>query len=135
VERLTDSASRDFLTGLRNVRSFDAALASRCEAAASFVLVLGDMDDLKWINDAHGHEDGNRAIHRVAATLVLNTAAGDDVARGGGDEFGILPPRSTEEVRELTASLARALDREGLHTSFGWAAAPGDGVVPLELFR
>ena len=135
VERLTDSASRDFLTGLKNVRAFDEALAARCEAGGSFVLVLGDMDDLKWINDAHGHEEGNRAIHRVAATLTLNVAAGDEVARIGGDEFAILTAHAADEVRELTASLARALDREGLHTSFGWAAAPGDGAVSVELFR
>src|SRR5215212_8330101 len=51
--------SGDFLTGILNTRVFDEALARRCATGLPFVLLLGDMDDLKTLNDTHGHTAGN----------------------------------------------------------------------------
>src|SRR4051794_23766136 len=83
IARLRELADRDFLTGLGNARVFDEALARRCAGAAPFALVLADMDNLKQVNDAHGHAEGNRAIRRVADALAATVPAGADVARVG----------------------------------------------------
>lgn len=135
VARLQDQAGRDFLTGLINTRVFDDRLSERCHAGAPFLLVLGDMDNLKHINDAHGHDEGNRAIRRVGELLVRNLAADDEVARIGGDEFAILTRTAADEAGALMVRLQRALEREGYDISFGWAASPADGAVAIELFR
>jgi diguanylate cyclase (GGDEF)-like protein len=135
IERLRELADRDFLTGLVNARVFDEALARRCASDAPFALVLADMDDLKHVNDAHGHAEGNRAIRRVAEALAANVPAGTDVARVGGDEFALLLAGSVEHAQELCAELKRTLSRSGLDLSFGWAARPEDGIASLELFR
>jgi diguanylate cyclase (GGDEF)-like protein len=135
VTRLREQAERDFLTDLLNTRAFDDRLAARCHLGGEFLLMLGDMDNLKHINDAHGHDEGNRAIQRVAELLHELLGSGDELARIGGDEFAILTDTSVDGVAELTRRLQRALARHGYEISFGWAAAPRDGTVPIELFR
>ncbi len=135
VSRLRELAERDFLTGLSNARVFDGALARRCEAGEPFVLVLADMDDLKSVNDAHGHAAGNRTIREVGDALSELGGPTDELARVGGDEFALLSGGSVEEAQALCTLLRERLRRAGLEVSFGWAAAPDDGLAPLELFR
>ena len=133
--KLRELAERDFLTDLLNTRVFDEALAARCAAGDPFVLILGDMDNLKEINDTHGHAEGNRVLRRVADTLAGSVAHGDEVARVGGDEFAVLTNATLDRATELCARLRRVLSAQGYDMSFGWAAMPDDGLVPLELFR
>jgi diguanylate cyclase (GGDEF)-like protein len=135
VERLTELAERDFLTGLLNARAFDEALARRCEHGTPFVLVLADMDNLKEINDAHGHAEGNAAIRAVAEVLAAVSGPEDELARVGGDEFAVLTPKDAEGAKELCARVRERLRRDRLAFTFGWAASPGDGTDPVELFR
>ena len=54
LEQLREFATRDFLTGLLNTRVFDEALARRCQTGRPFVLLLGDMDNLKEVNARTG---------------------------------------------------------------------------------
>jgi diguanylate cyclase (GGDEF)-like protein len=135
IEALRELADRDFLTGLANARVFDEALGRRCGAADQFALVLADMDDLKHVNDAHGHAEGNRAIRRVGELLAANVPAGSDVARVGGDEFALLLAGSVHDAHALCAELGKTLSRAGVGVSFGWAARPDDGDSSIELFR
>jgi diguanylate cyclase (GGDEF)-like protein len=135
IERLRELAERDFVTGLLNARAFDDALARRCAANEPFVLVLADMDDLKHINDAHGHTEGNRAIRRVGEALAAHAPGGTYVARVGGDEFALLIAARIEAANLLCTELERTLSRMGLDVSFGWATLPDDGETSLELFR
>jgi diguanylate cyclase (GGDEF)-like protein len=135
VATLRELAERDFLTGLLNMRIFDDALARRCASGRPFVLVLGDMDNLKELNNAHGHNEGNRALRQVADTIRAAVGAADQVARVGGDEFAVLTDGSLDEAQALVTVVQRRARREGLELSFGWAAFPADGVGPLELFR
>jgi diguanylate cyclase (GGDEF)-like protein len=135
VMRLKELAERDFLTNLLNTRVFDEALASRCASGRPFVLILGDMDNLKEINDTHGHSEGNHVLRTVAETLVGAVAPRDQVARVGGDEFAVLTDATLERATALCTRLRRVLGAQGYEMSFGWAAMPEDGLAPLELFR
>jgi diguanylate cyclase (GGDEF)-like protein len=135
VARLRELADRDFLTGLLNARVFDEALARRCGSDSPFVLLLGDIDNLKELNDTHGHVEGNRALRHVSETFAAAIAPDDDLARVGGDEFAVLMTGSVEEAHAVCTLLKRRLAREGLDLSFGWSARPDDGLGPVELFR
>jgi diguanylate cyclase (GGDEF)-like protein len=128
-------AERDFLTGLLNTRVFDDALAERCAAGQPFLVLIGDMDNLKEINDTHGHTAGNKELRRVADVLTESLRPGDQVARIGGDEFAVLTDARTGEAARRCAALRAALLAEGLELSFGWAAFPDDAPGPVELFR
>jgi diguanylate cyclase (GGDEF)-like protein len=135
VGRLVENATHDFLTGVGNARAFDEWLARRCESGRPFTLVLGDMDNLKSINDVHGHAAGNDTLRRVAAVFREHADADDEVARIGGDEFAILTSLPAEEAALFTARLAHSLAAEELYLSFGATSAPTDGTTAVELFR
>jgi diguanylate cyclase (GGDEF)-like protein len=135
LERLRELAERDFLTGILNTRVFDEALARRCASGRPFLLLLGDLDDLKSINDTHGHIAGNTELRRVADALTRGIGPEDELARVGGDEFVILTEGAFGQAAPRCAALREALRNEDLHLTFGWAAAPDDGAGALELFR
>jgi diguanylate cyclase (GGDEF)-like protein len=79
---------RDELTRLMNRRG--ALIATR-EAlttnAASYAAILVDVDDLKGINDTHGHAGGDDFLIKVADAMRTSVRDKDICARLGGDEF------------------------------------------------
>ena len=120
VAKLRAAAMTDNLTGLGNHRSFHHDLLSevrrRARTGSSFTLLAIDLDGLKLINDAHGHQAGDTYIKQVSD--CLRQATGDDgtVYRTGGDEFMVLLPGRrnwhgfalAQRVAELTrAALGR----------------------------
>jgi diguanylate cyclase (GGDEF)-like protein len=133
--QLRELAERDFLTGILNTRMFDDALARRCSGARPFLLLLADMDNLKLVNDTHGHAAGNAELRRLANALAEAVGPEDELARVGGDEFAILTEAGVSEAGRVSAELRAQLAAQDMHVTFGWAAAPEDGVSPLDLFR
>lgn len=102
-----ESAGIDFLTELPNARALAAHLeqsVQRCERTLeSLVVMVGDLDGFKAVNDHLGHQTGNRLLQRVAAALKGQCRQGDFVARMGGDEFAFVlagpPLLSTPEIQ------------------------------------
>jgi len=98
----------DGLTGVHNRRYFDERLAAEWGRAvrvgSPLSVVLLDVDCFKRYNDRHGHQAGDDALRRVAATLRTGLKRpGDLVARYGGEEFACLLPNT-----ELPGALALA---------------------------
>ena len=136
TDRLRVAEERDFLTGLLNTRAFDAALSARAALGKPFGLILADMDSLKEVNDREGHAVGNDLLRRAADLLSRKLDYGDQVARVGGDEFGIITSApGTDAVRALCGRLTATLHEQGLSMSFGWAVCPRDGDSALLLYR
>src|SRR5204863_9388604 len=86
-------SSLDSLTRVANRRYFDLQLATWMEPQARehpFVLAMFDIDDFKKINDAHGHQVGDRVLRGIARSLRTVTREEDVLARYGGEEFVLL---------------------------------------------
>lgn len=68
------------------------------DAQAPFTVALVDLDNLKYANDAFGHDEGNHYILTVAELLRACCREGDGSGayRIGGDEFVLISPRDTE---------------------------------------
>jgi diguanylate cyclase (GGDEF)-like protein len=94
----------DELTGLYNRRRFfvltDQYLKLSVRTKKRLLLLFIDMDNLKWINDHHGHNEGDQALIDLANILKKTFRESDIIARIGGDEFVVLS-ESTDENGEI----------------------------------
>jgi diguanylate cyclase (GGDEF)-like protein len=118
-------AATDGMTGLYNRREFDELAASEWSRFQRYQrplsLLLFDIDRFKSINDAYGHEIGDRAVLHVAALCNEGKRASDIIARIGGDEFAMLLPETdaaqaqavAERLRERIASTPLDGDDQG----------------------
>lgn len=79
---------RDDLTDLLNRRGALAAIREALAVPAStHAVILVDVDDLKAINDNHGHAAGDDFLRKVAEAMSASVRETDLCARLGGDEF------------------------------------------------
>ena len=135
-------ASTDPLTGLGNPRRFHERLQEALDEAESsnspIALCYFDLDNLKLINDDHGHPAGDRVLVAVASRL----RHGGEAFRLGGDEFAvILPGRTSDEAFEVASAILTRVaslkvdDLPQLTMSCGIAAYPSEGVNRGELRR
>lgn len=91
-ERTQLQASTDGLTGVVNRRSAEARLRDMMLGGHLFALAVVDLDNFKQLNDAHGHEAGDRALRLFAQTAQDILRDNDLIARWGGEEFVIALP-------------------------------------------
>lgn len=103
-------ADHDVLTGLFNRRRFGEELAQQiavCERldVESALLVL-DIDNFKFVNDALGHQAGDELIRSLSSQLKGRVRRTDIVSRLGGDEFALLlTGTGVEDAIELAEEL------------------------------
>jgi len=99
---------RDPLTNLYNRRYFSEEL-SRLDQPQHYPLVLisGDINGLKLMNDAFGHDAGDLMLCTIADELIRVFKDDSKIARIGGDEFVILLPNTTLESAEKKIELLR----------------------------
>ena len=126
--RLRHEAMHDPLTGLPNRRAFLARLNREAvQADGDLALILCDMDNLKRVNDEHGHDAGDRALKALADALRTGLRRSDDAFRIGGDEFAVVLSGASRLDAErvahrLQGELAAARAKgEDIQASFGIA--------------
>jgi PAS domain S-box-containing protein len=89
----------DKLTGLYNRVFFEEELKRLdTERELPLSLIMGDVNGLKLVNDALGHQEGDKLLVKVAKALRKSSRHEDIVARWGGDEFIILLPRCDKKT-------------------------------------
>ncbi len=105
-------AVTDDLTGLYNLRGFDAMLMpvirTASQAGTPVTLVILDVDRLKSINDTHGHRAGADAVRSVGQIVGASLPDGAFGCRFGGDEFVIALPGHDVPAASGTAEVLRA---------------------------
>lgn len=93
-------AHMDLLTGLPNRATFmdrlGIVLAYAQRRNRSFAVLYLDLDGFKEINDAMGHDAGDRVLKQVGERLRSCIRGEDTVARMGGDEFLFLLPDAAD---------------------------------------
>ena len=107
LERETERATRDRLTGLTNREGLERWLGGSALDGVDMPLVgvvMIDLDGFKAVNDVHGHAMGDELLQAVAGALTSCSRPGDVVSRWGGDEFLVLCPGAEGEQLETIAS-------------------------------
>ena len=142
---LARSALTDPLTGLGNREAFNQTLARELQRAQRhgepFAVAMLDLDRFKELNDALGHQAGDRALATVADALRSVVRASDAVFRWGGDEFAVVMPMLAPTAGQTAAArlveAIAALDVQGhrLNASVGLANYPADGEDADTLLR
>ena len=153
-ERTKYLESHDELTGLANRAMFMETIDGWINgegAGKSGVLLLADMDEFKFLNDAYGYGTGDEILRRVgklideAAAMAYRLSRPDArplVGRPGGDEFAIFLPDAgesdglnvAETLREAVSGFHYAKDIPSSTISMGVVVYPEHGTSSRDLF-
>lgn len=116
----------DVLTGLFNRTFFDKEII-RLDAADQLPLsvIIGDINGLKFVNDAFGHAEGDAFLVEMARILVSCCGEKAVIARTGGDAFSILLPRTdsstsqsiVDQIKKACGNYGAQTDKEIYETS------------------
>lgn len=143
-EELRYLSTHDALTGLYNRAYFEEELR-RQEKGRSYPisLILCDLDGLKVVNDALGHERGDELLRRAAGVIAGCVRGSDVVARVGGDEFAVILPNTDREATEkVIRRIIEAVEEDNaqhadlpLSISVGTATAKDDSRLLREVYK
>jgi diguanylate cyclase (GGDEF)-like protein len=140
--------SRDYLTDLLVKSRFDEEFEHRLESASAegrpVGVLMADIDNLKKVNDAHGHLLGEFVVGEIGRIIgELHEEGGRLATRFGGDEYQtILPGLSKKEASEVAEEIRRRVENhdfecEGVSPSptisLGVASYPEDGATRADL--
>ena len=134
--RLEALATTDPLTGLCNHRTFHKRLAEEAARAnregQTLAVVMLDLDNFKFFNDAYGHTAGDDVLRQLAAALRRATLPEDTLGRFGGDEFALILPLKTSGGTRVGASAETLRESLGLALSrLSFQPPESQSVIPL----
>lgn len=148
-ERISFLANHDALTGLPNrvllEDRIQQTIARARREEQAFAVACLDLDRFKLVNDALGHDVGDRLLTEVAGRLSSSVRSTDTVSRQGGDEFLLLLTnlQTPLDIAQVTKKILRSLrepyllDNHALSVtpSIGLSLYPGDGGSAAELIK
>jgi len=143
------SALHDGVTGLANFTLFKDRLCNALAQAERhqrrLAVMFIDLDDFKGVNDAHGHDTGDRVLQMVGKRLQGIVRGGDTVSRRSGDEFLVLMLEANDQSNaadlavRIAENLAGPSDIDGVtfmvKSSIGIAVYPENGRSAQQLLK
>jgi diguanylate cyclase (GGDEF)-like protein len=133
-EQLLRESYLDSLTGAYNRRAFNEG-AGLEDARGSFgALAVFDLDNLKDVNDRHGHKYGDELLRHFANILRAGLRSNDKLYRLGGDEFLLVMPRAVASVVEkrMRELISAAPPLQIPDTSLSFLASASIGVADFK---
>jgi diguanylate cyclase len=120
--KLKEYSQIDFLTGLNNVRQYDAIwnthVLNAKERNERLSLLLIDIDHFKNINDTYGHPIGDIVLKELSHVLKNSTRSFDTISRNGGEEFSvILPDCPNHQAIEIAERIRNAVAKHDFFIS------------------
>ena len=145
-EQMRFKATHDALTSIWNrgvIMDLLGRELSRSQREANCtVVLLGDVDHFKSINDTHGHPVGDEVLQEIARRLLLSIRSYDFVGRYGGEEFLLVlnnckpqfAEARAEEIRKAVSSrpIQTVNGAQQVTMSFGLLLSNNWGVRPVE---
>lgn len=143
-------AVTDALTGLYNRRYMETHLQILTQRAKQedrpISLLMIDIDFFKNINDAHGHDAGDKILKQFSAGISRNIRGIDLACRFGGEEFVVIMPETDMAIASLVAERIRqytetfSFDVGGVNpvamtTSIGVTSLIGNGDTPETILK
>ena len=132
----------DVLTGLYNRRYYETQIQKLdVEENLPISVIIADVNGLKVLNDAFGHQVGDQLLRKAADVFLRVCPNKDVIARWGGDEFVILLPRTTYEGAALLAEKIEEGCNETtddilkVSMSIGWATKTSKDVSFSEIIN
>jgi diguanylate cyclase (GGDEF)-like protein/PAS domain S-box-containing protein len=124
----------DTLTELHNRRGFLHLATQELKVAArigeSALLIFADVDNMKHINDAHGHQQGDDALVAAADVLRETFRQSDIIGRVGGDEFAVLALDAQATSRsEIISRMESAVAAKNRQLDRPWELSLSVGVA------
>jgi diguanylate cyclase (GGDEF)-like protein/PAS domain S-box-containing protein len=132
----------DPLTKLYNRRFYEEELARLdVERNLPIALIMADVNGLKLVNDAFGHEKGDHLLRTIAKIIKEKCRSDEIVSRIGGDEFIILLPKTNEdEAKQLINRIHSAVEKRGeknsiMSVSLGYAVKTSNKEHMNDVFK
>ncbi|MBI4763956.1 MAG: diguanylate cyclase [Deltaproteobacteria bacterium] len=136
-EALKTLSLRDELTGLYNRRGFfilaEQGLKTAQRMGKEMLLIFGDLDNMKGINDTFGHKEGDQALLDTSKILRETFRESDIIARIGGDEFVILAMKGPETSAEkLISRFKQVLNEHHRQTNRSYTLSLSLGIANFD---
>ncbi|MCR5232108.1 MAG: diguanylate cyclase [Acholeplasmatales bacterium] len=112
-------ASIDTLTGLMNRQCYYHDIRTYKDKVTYVISI--DMNELKYINDAYGHDAGDQALEKVAS-IIKDNAGPSNIYRVGGDEFVVFYYKQYQDndLEEIINNINNALAHTSYSCAFGY---------------
>ncbi|MCY0909172.1 MAG: GGDEF domain-containing protein [Sulfobacillus thermotolerans] len=127
-------AEWDALTGALTRRTGEIALLQMLQKTQEdqpFSIIFIDLDNLKQMNDAYGHQAGDHLLCQLVHVVLSNIRRSDQLIRWAGDEFILVLPHTPKAIACETLKRLRRADPT-LQFSAGVAQwEPGDSLSSL----